>query len=146
MNVGAPVDAYGIARWDGSAWRSVGGGGELLQDIRALAIDGEALYAAGVHAPPPTGGGSFGRAIARWGGRGWSIVSRGFNGLWGMGSETVHFNALAVDDRRQLFVGGHFAGVGGRASADVAGYADERIFDDGFDPRVDIGAADVADR
>ncbi len=145
VNVGAPVDAFGIARWDGAAWRAVGGGSELLQDIRAIASDGEVLYAAGRHSPP-AGGGYFGRAVARWDGRGWSIVSRGFNGIWSIWHETAHIDALAVDDRRQLFVGGHFAGVGGRASAYVAGYADERIFENGFDTRTDLGAVDVAER
>lgn len=145
VNVGAPVDARGIARWDGAAWRAVGGGSELLQDIRAIASDGEVLYAAGGHSPP-AGGGYFGRAVARWDGRGWSIVSRGFNGIWSIWYETAHIDALAVDGRRQLFVGGLFAGVGGRSSADIASYVDERIFGNGFDPRLDIGAVDVADR
>jgi trimeric autotransporter adhesin len=75
---GEPVGA--IARWDGSAWQSMGGGVELrywadgCPDVRAMAVfddgSGPALYITGLFNAPVEG-------IARWNGAEWEQVGGG---------------------------------------------------------------------
>lgn len=108
------VSAANIARWDGDAWRAVGGG--INGGVSALAVyddgSGPALYA----------GGSFGGAgqapalrIARWDGASWSALA-GSN-------PNLAVNALAVHDDgegEKLYVGGQFTHVGGMSAPYIA--------------------------
>jgi hypothetical protein len=78
----------GLARWDGSRWRSVGGGvgGNFLTapaHVSALAIQGNDLYVAGDFVQAGS------RNIARWDGISWYGLGRGLTG-------NGHINALAT--------------------------------------------------
>lgn len=66
-----------IARWDGTAWTSLGSGvgdGFTSNIVSALAIHDGALYAAG-HLT--TGAGAAGNGIVRWDGAQWTAVGGG---------------------------------------------------------------------
>ncbi|MBX3725041.1 MAG: hypothetical protein KF823_03890 [Xanthomonadales bacterium] len=108
-NVGEPVEARYIARWDGSRWRTVGSG--LDNPVLALAAGSGELFAAGF----------FGRAnlasfirvnhVARWNGRSWS----------GLGSGTDRpVRAVLPDDGGVVYVAGSFSLAGGRPSERIA--------------------------
>lgn len=97
-----------LARWDGRAWSSVGGGFPGLASIGALAVLGQDLIV----------GGSFtsiqGQAItnlARWNGTQWSAVGGGVQG-----GAVI---ALAVQNG-VLVVGGQFTNAGGTAAGYIA--------------------------
>lgn len=111
------VAASGIARWNGSAWSSLGW---TLSGISALLVhddgSGAKLYV----------GGSFTNAagvpanrIARWDGTAWSAVGSGIGGTSG----SVH--ALCTHDDGsgpKLFVGGSFTSAGGVPAQNIASW------------------------
>ncbi|MCC5823667.1 MAG: hypothetical protein LAT64_10960 [Phycisphaerales bacterium] len=105
---GAPV-SRNIARWDGSAWHSVGAGFD--GDVQELAVfddgSGETLYAMGNFnnsgsTPTPR--------IAKWNGTSWEAVGAGANGNV--------FGAIVYDlgDGPALHMGGGFSSVDGQVS------------------------------
>ena len=89
--------AFGVKRWNGTTWNSVGSGGPD-GTVFALLDDGQG----GVYA-----GGNFtniGPRLAHWNGSGWNSVGSGVpNG-------TVF--ALARDSDNDLYVGGQFSQIG----------------------------------
>lgn len=106
------VGAQNIARWDGSAWSSVGsgmtGGGAGSTIVSALCVfddgSGPALYAGGRFT---TAGGVPAVNLAKWDGSTWSPVGGGTN-------SNVH--ALTVHDDGSgpaLYAGGSFDAAGG---------------------------------
>jgi len=143
------VRAYGIARWDGASWSSVGDGTD--GPIFALTVfddgSGPALYA----------GGSFlmageveAKKIARWDGKSWSPLDAGITG----GSV---YTLTAFDDGSgpALFAGGGFKSAGGVPANRVAKWDGDRwsaldsglndwvsafaVFDDGSGPALYAG-------
>ncbi|MFG0283294.1 MAG: hypothetical protein ACF8R7_02635 [Phycisphaerales bacterium JB039] len=115
------VDAIGIARWDGSAWRSVGAG--VDGEIKAMAVyddgGGPALYAGGAFA---MAGGTPAANIARWDGSSWSAVGAGIERV-DPGTTTGGVFAMAVFDDGAgpaLYVGGQFSAAGGQPASNLA--------------------------
>ncbi len=100
-----------IARWNGAAWSSVGGGmgGGEVRGAMIVFDDGSgpALYVGGDFT---TAGGTRANRIAKWDGEQWSPLGSGTDG-------TYHsVRALAIFDDGSgpaLYVGGNFATAGG---------------------------------
>jgi hypothetical protein len=114
------IPANLIARWNGSAWSALPGGGvDSGTVIRALCVhddgNGPALYAGGDFTQI---GGVTTDGIARWNGTAWSAVGGGISQYGPTGQPSV-VNAIASHDDGNgpaLFVGGDFldaAGVAG---------------------------------
>ena len=104
------ITAYGIARWDGQDWSSVGGG--VSNRVRAMTVHddggGPALYAGGEFT---YSGGVQANCVAKWDGMSWSALG---TGVEGPGSQEV--SALGVFDDGggpALYVGGDFELAGG---------------------------------
>jgi len=98
----------GIARWDGAAWHSVGGG---LDQVNALAVYNGDLIAGGYFA---TAGGQPASNIARWDGTAWHALGNGVNG---------GVSALLVHDGLLIVAGGFSVQVGpGQFTAGVAAW------------------------
>jgi hypothetical protein len=119
------VQAFYLARWDGTAWTQVGGGME--NRVRGLAVyddgRGEALYAIGTFdtagGQRGPGGGSGGgvpaRSIARWDGTTWEPLGDGLS------FSVARVLAVADDGRGPaLFAGGGFSTAGGAAANGIA--------------------------
>lgn len=110
------------ARWDGTAWTSLGTG--LDDTVNSLATYGGRLVAGGVfHAA----GGAPAERIAAWDGAQWSPLGSGMDGI--VRSVTVFGG--------QLMAGGLFTVAGGVPINFVAAWSDasaEIVFVDGFDP------------
>ncbi len=111
-----------IAKWDGSAWRSVGGG--LNGTVNAMMVyndgSGPALFVGGAFT---RAGGLGANGIAKWNGVQWTGLQQGVQ--WGVSQATTPptpaplapgvVNALAVFDEGAgptLFVGGDFDSAG----------------------------------
>ena len=88
-----------IAKWDGSAWTSLGTG--MDNSINALVLIGGNLYAGGLFS---TAGGVTARGVAMWNGSSWSALGTGLN-------NSVF--SLAADGAGNLYVGGNFTTAGG---------------------------------
>jgi len=104
---GAP--AFGVARWNGSSWSSLGSGAQngVNNGVLALAVQNGSLYVGGGFSQA---GGQSAENIARWDGNTWSALGAGVNG-------TVH--SLTVKDG-ELFVGGTFTLAGDQAANGLA--------------------------
>ena len=89
----------GVGRWDGAAWRSVGGGVAGEAKILAEGPDSK-LYAGGTFGEA---GGKEARNVAVWDGKAWSA-------LGSIGEESDWVRALAFDSDGALYAGGSFAG------------------------------------
>ena len=113
VSIGATVAAYGVAKWDGTTWSTLGTAlqsptsNQWLARTLAIASNGD-LYA----------GGEFNQAgsvaasnVARWNGTGWSALGAGVNG-------PVY--ALAVASNGDVCAGGQFTQAGGVAANGVA--------------------------
>ena len=105
------MECRGIARWDGQAWHSLGGGIDGVAYSMMRGKDG-LLYV----------GGSFSRIgdlpvnyIARWDGSDWEGVHDGFNS---------YVYTLTCDENGSLMVGGAFTGSGDRTLKYLASYDD----------------------
>jgi uncharacterized repeat protein (TIGR01451 family) len=99
------VAAANIARWNGSAWSSLGAGTNGA--VEALTGFDGTLVAAGSF---NTAGGVSANAIARWDGSSWSALAGGLNGP---------AYALAEYDG-QLVAGGNFSRANGHLAARIA--------------------------
>jgi len=104
-----------VARWDGSQWHGFtpqnGSPSGVLGSIAALAVDGTALYVAGMLIQA---GGQSVNGIARWDGNEWGPLGAGAqNGVDGL----VRALALSGND---LYVGGDFTQAGGIAANGIA--------------------------
>lgn len=102
------VTARGIAKWNGSAWSTLGSGfiATSTASIAALAKIGSSIYAAGLFT---NAGGVTTRIVAKWNGSKWSALGSGAGNEIGYG--VGRGNALAVDGNN-LYVGGIFETVG----------------------------------
>jgi hypothetical protein len=99
-----------IARWDGGAWSSVGGGiGGYYSYVLALAVSGNNLYVGGFFS---TAGGVAATNIAKWDGSAWSALGAGMN-TYG------YVSALAVSGT-DLYAGGTFTRAGGVSANYIA--------------------------
>lgn len=117
VNIGNPMTANNIVRWDGSGWFPLGssGGNGMNGLVSALAIGGDEIYAGGDFTvanlggfSPSShvlGGGVSANRIARWNGSTWGALGHtGGNGV----NSSVHALAVAGDD---VYVGGAFTAV-----------------------------------
>ncbi len=111
-NMGGQAGTQRIARWDGVAWSSVGGGmSGSNAGIRALAFYGGNLYAGGYLNDI---GGVTAHKLASWNGAAWSALPGD-----PMGSADI-VRVLAVHDDgtgEALYVGGEITNAGGNANA-----------------------------
>ncbi len=78
------INAYSVAKWDGTNWSALGSGVDGY--VTALAVSGSNLYAGGHF---ETAGGNSARNIAKWDGSNWSPVGSGLSG-------SVDVTSLAV--------------------------------------------------
>lgn len=121
------VQAYNIARWDGTSWSALGDG--LINRVRVLAVfddgsgEGPCLYAGGEFSAAGDVGGSGLRPetivtarradplrhIARWNGSEWSALGEGTNGFYVL-SLAVYDDQLGAGPA--LYVGGYFSMAG----------------------------------
>ena len=99
------VNANYIARWDGSAWSSLGStaGGP----VRALAVGSDGLYVGGLFSDAWGVGAN---NIARWDGSAWSALGSGTDG-------PVYSIAISGTE---VYVGGHFSVAGGVSANNTA--------------------------
>ncbi|HAS82283.1 MAG TPA: hypothetical protein DCS43_06320, partial [Verrucomicrobia bacterium] len=110
------VDAVGVARWNGSAWKTMGpglgpqsAGGKTLDNYpSAMLFDGSSVIAGGGFT---NAGGKAMLALSRWNGSTWLAYSNGpYNSAFG-GWTSVR--TLAHDGGSNLYVAGGFDYVGG---------------------------------
>lgn len=90
------VPASGIAKWDGSAWTSLGSG--INGSVYAIAISGNDVYAAGSFS---VAGGNPAKNVAKWNGSSWSALGAGL----GEGTHFVRSVAIYGGD---VYFGGNF--------------------------------------
>lgn len=95
---------FGIYRWDGTRWLTVGGG--VNNSVSAIAVSGSNLFVGGTFTD--AGGVLEADRIARWDGSAWHALGNG------LGS-TVNCVAVSGAD---VYVGGWFTDAGGNAAAD----------------------------
>ena len=115
------TDAKGIARWDGSGWKTLGDGIPGGFFVYALAVyddgSGPALYVGGNFL---TIGGVAANRIAKWDGSSWSRLG---SGVWTAGAASSSVLALTVYDDGSgpaLYAGGPFTVAGGVSALHVA--------------------------
>jgi len=109
---GGPI--ANIASWDGAAWTPVGSGltnGVNTPFVRALAVNGNSLYAGGTFT---AAGGSSASNIAVWNGSSWAALGSGTN------AGTI-VNAL-VFHSGTLYAGGSFSTAGGSSASNIAAW------------------------
>ncbi len=128
-----------IARWNGTAWSTVGGGTtpNVAAPINDMVVfddgGGSALYVGGEFA---TAGGVSANNIARWDGIAWSDVGDGVTG----GMDTAVHTLFVFDDGSgpALYAGGQFSTAGGLPVSNVAKWdgVNWSLVGDGFDDTV----------
>jgi hypothetical protein len=104
-----------IARWNGSAWSSMGTGpaNGVNSFVRALAVAGNGdLYAGGNFSQA---GGVTANNVAKWNGTTWSSLGTG-----GANGVDVGVIALAVSGNSEVYVGGYFTRAGSIAASYIA--------------------------
>ena len=107
-----------VARWDGANWNSLGvagvtqGFGAAAPQVRAIAVDGDNVYVAGLFKVPAAN-------IARWqkSSNAWAALGSGIN--YPGGNSVVHDLAL-LDGR--VYVGGRFTTAGGLPAGRIAAW------------------------
>jgi hypothetical protein len=104
------VAASRVARWDGSAWSSIGGGTNNVT-YAALALPNGDIVVAGQFT---SAGGVPANRIARWDGTAWSALGTGTDGrLW----------AVTTRANGDIVVGGRCLNAGGSPSSNFAVYS-----------------------
>jgi len=105
------VAANNIARWDGTAWSSLGMGTNDV--VRAIAIDSSGIvYAGGSFT---VADGTAASRIAKWNGLNWCPLGAGIGGL-----SNAAVCCLAVDGEDNLYVGGYYATAGDIPAGGIA--------------------------
>jgi hypothetical protein len=107
------VLANGIAKWNGHTWVALGGGvrtGIYEGVVRALAIQGQDLYAGGQFIDA---GGEAAYNIAKWSGGRWSALGTGIRG----NLEEVLSLGVSGND---VYAGGRFIMAGDRHASNIA--------------------------
>jgi hypothetical protein len=105
-----------VARWDGSAWHSLGEGvvgdpgAGVFPAVWDLAVSGSNLYVGGSFT---AAGGQPANHVARWDGSAWHALGDG------IGGQPAWVSALAVSEL-DLYVGGYFTEAGGQPANFVA--------------------------
>lgn len=107
VNVGAAMPANRIARWDGSAWSTVGsnGGNGFNQGVAEVVAAGDDLYAGGGFTEANVGANVAANGIARWNGFQWSALGSG------PGNGTNNGVVAIVVAGSDVYVGGSFTEV-----------------------------------
>ena len=108
--VAAGTVAGGPARWDGTAWTTLGANSNGVITAMAATPDGGVV----VSGTFTSVGGAPAAGMARWDGASWQPLGAGLSGA---GSDAW---ALDVAPDGEIFVGGSFSGAGGRPSANFA--------------------------
>jgi trimeric autotransporter adhesin len=111
-NAGADV-ANNVARWDGSAWHTLGGGVTGYNvAVNALAVSGSAIYLGGYFdtAHNPGGGTVAVASVAVWTGTSWSALGSGVD---------VDVASIAVGSDG-IYFGGRFGTAGGSTASRIA--------------------------
>jgi len=108
---------YGVAKWDGKAWKALGLGVDYQDPVYALAVSGSDLYVGGYFG---VAGEILASSIAKWNGSSWSALGSGVSGsadprYGGVG--LVY--ALAVSGSN-VFAGGDFSSADGVAANNIA--------------------------
>jgi hypothetical protein len=98
--------ARNVARWNGTAWSSLGSGLNGTANAMALTATGE-LYVGGKFTQA---GGVPARNVARWNGSTWSALGLGVES--NIRSELAEVDALALAANGDLYVGGFFDQAG----------------------------------
>jgi hypothetical protein len=108
------VLAYGVAKWDGSRWSSLGSG--MSDRVNAIAANGSDVYVGGWFKEVE---GIEANNIAKWDGRGWSVLGSGvyYYDCHGFGSSCVNAIAMSGND---VYVGGTFNYSGGSYANNIA--------------------------
>ena len=104
-----------IARWNGTAWNSLGtgAGNGLNDDVYTLAVAGNGdVYAGGRFTQA---GGVAANYIAKWNGTAWSALGTGTSN----GMNNVVF-ALAIAGNGEVYAGGRFTQAGGVSANNIA--------------------------
>ncbi|MDB5270732.1 MAG: hypothetical protein JWP58_3772 [Hymenobacter sp.] len=117
--VGGPFTQVGgvaanyVAKWNGTAWSSLGTGTANGTDdvVESLAISGTTLYAGGRFL---NAGGNPASHVAKWNGTAWSSLGTGI-----ADGANIFVTALAVDGTA-LYVGGQFAQAGSVTTTNIA--------------------------
>lgn len=108
---GSQQGVVSIARWNGTAWASlgygVGAGPNYYPSVMSLTASGNDLYAGGDFT---SAGGVAANRIARWDGSKWSALGSGMSG---------NVLALAISGN-ELYAGGNFTSAGEKTAAYVA--------------------------
>jgi hypothetical protein len=131
------IPASNIARWDGSGWSGLAGGGlstppfttSRVHDLASIDDGcGPKLWVAGEFT---VAGGTAARNVARWDGTGWSAV-------FGPERDGTDDRVFAIGDSpfgsgREVLLGGLFREAGGLPSLGLARYRCAEIFSAGFE-------------
>ncbi|MCU0689134.1 MAG: hypothetical protein MUE97_05275, partial [Phycisphaerales bacterium] len=106
---GVTGSLVGIARWDGTTWRSVGGG---LSPSRVVARGGGEIVASGMYGNLSSAGVSLG-AVARWTGTAWQSLGGLTSGPTNVLNTSAQINSTVALPSGEVVVGGWFTSVGG---------------------------------
>ncbi|MGY3089509.1 hypothetical protein ACVWYF_002557 [Hymenobacter sp. UYAg731] len=112
------IKANGVAKWNGTAWSSLGVGtaNGVNGTVYALAVAGNGdVYAGGDFSQA---GGAAANRVARWNGTAWSSLGTGTANGVGMAGNAVY--ALAVAGNGDVYAGGLFQQAGGATANHVA--------------------------
>mgnify|MGYP003590004362 CR=1 FL=1 len=127
-NVPEAPYSWGIMKWDGYGWQSLGEG---IRDVRdttnaayaisdvfaiAEATNGD-VYAGGTFTMATSNGLAW--HIARWDGTEWRAMGTGLSGRWGR-ETTTRVYAVACGPDGSVYVGGSFTNAGGVAAYGIA--------------------------
>jgi hypothetical protein len=106
-----------VAYWDGIAWNTMGTG--TLQGVDVMTVDDLGrVYVAGNIVSAAGGPVNY---IARWNGSTWSPLGDGLGG-----DICCTTNAMVMDTRQGLLIGGFFSGAGGKIANNLAYWNDAK--------------------
>jgi hypothetical protein len=109
--------AYRIACWDGALWNAKGNG--LNSEVHALLHMGGGEMLAGGAFSIPDSSGSLQIGLAIWDGSQWNGFAGGVDG-----GQVTRVRALELGDQPdEIYVGGHFSGVGGASGVSAVNAA-----------------------